>query len=55
MTCEATGKPHTTVLVHSHLECLDCRKVIESCCEGVAGRIEVRDVLPGELGSITVS
>lgn len=32
-----TRKPHRAIWVHSHSQCLDCRQVIESCCEGRCG------------------
>ena len=36
--CEATGLPHEIVDRNSELVCMTCRKPLESCCEGDAGR-----------------
>lgn len=37
--CESTGEAHQVVNQNSELICLNCRRPIETCCEGEAGRI----------------
>jgi hypothetical protein len=36
--CPACGAALDCVHVHSHRQCARCKTVIESCCEGEAGR-----------------
>ena len=37
LICEATGEPHR-LIEDTEKWCLDCRRPIETCCEGEAGR-----------------
>jgi hypothetical protein len=37
-TCSATGLPHEIVDFRGELVCQDCRRPLETCCEGDAGR-----------------